>query len=425
MHLTLAILRRLFPVTKGVHGLVLTFEQKIALRIAIVSLVLASIASPLAWYISREKAERGVVSFAMEESRRLLMHQSAEAAAHALAGGLFEVAEIYDAHGIKLAEAMTNKGRLIENELPEHLPPRYQDSFYESLWLYGDLWTLRVFTPLRSDDGTLTGYFEGVRVVPVWQRDQIFVDSLAVAIMVGLASLFRGAALYPAMIRLFSENQRKTRELLESHISMIESFGRAIAKRDNNTGAHNYRVAWTSVTLAETLGIDGEKMQSLIAGSFLHDVGKIGIPDRILLKPGKLSDEEMNKMRTHVGMGEEILMGAGWLDGAKDVVAGHHEKWDGSGYPRGQAGTAIPLLARIFAIVDVFDALCSKRPYKEALPLNEVMSILQQGSGSHFDPDLIKNFSSIAGTVYETITNASEEEIKDLMRNMVRRYFDI
>jgi len=405
--------------------LALTFKQKIALRIALVSLLLASIASPLAWYISREKAERSVVAFAMEESRRLIQHQGVEAAAHALTGGLFEVAEIYDADGIKLAEAMTHKGKLIESELPEHSPPQYRESFYESLWLYGDLWTLRVFTPLRAKDGKLTGYFEGVRVVPLWQRNQIFVDSLIVALMVGLASLFCGGVLYPVMLRLFSENQHKTREILESHISMVESFGRAIAKRDNNTGAHNYRVAWMSATLAETMGIEGEMMQSLIAGSFLHDVGKIGISDMILLKPGKLTQEEMKQMRTHVAMGEEILLGEGWLVGANDVVAGHHEKWDGSGYPRGLTGKAIPLLARIFAIVDVFDALCSKRPYKEALPLDEVMTILHQDSGSHFDPELLDRFSNIAKTVYDTIASASEEEIKELMKNKVRRHFDI
>jgi HD-GYP domain-containing protein (c-di-GMP phosphodiesterase class II) len=164
-------------------------------------------------------------------------------------------------------------------------------------------------------------------------------------------------------------------------------------------------------------------MQALIAGSFLHDAGKIGIPDAILLKPGKLTDDEMDLMRTHVAMGEEIITGGGWLDGAREVVACHHEKWDGSGYPRGLIGKAIPLVARIFAIVDVFDALCSKRPYKDPLPLNEVMDVLQRGSGIHFDPKLLKVFSSIASKVYETTIHASEAEVRALMKEMVRRHF--
>jgi HD-GYP domain-containing protein (c-di-GMP phosphodiesterase class II) len=410
---------------------VITFKRKVALKIAMVSLALASIASPLAWYVSRQDAEKGIVSFAREESRRLLMHQGdshgkgmdAEKAARTLAGGLFEIAEIYDSSGVKLADAMTAEGQLIEQEIYHHAPPRYQASMYESLNLSSGRRVLRVFTPLREVNGNLTGYFEGVRLVPAWQRKQILVDSLTVALMVGLASLLCGGVLYPVVIRLSSENQRKAQEVLESHISMMEALGRAIAKRDSNTGAHNYRVAWISGTLAETLGIKGDGMQALIAGSFLHDAGKIGIPDAILLKPGKLTDDEMDLMRTHVAMGEEIITGGGWLDGAREVVACHHEKWDGSGYPRGLIGKAIPLVARIFAIVDVFDALCSKRPYKDPLPLNEVMDVLQRGSGIHFDPKLLKVFSSIASKVYETTIHASEAEVRALMKEMVRRHF--
>ena len=409
----------------------ITFKRKVALKIAMVSLALASIASPLAWYVSRLNAEKGIVSFAMEESHRLLMHRrdsqeigmNAEKAARTLAGGLFEIAEIYDSNGVKLADAMTAEGQLIEQEIYHHAPPRYQASMYESLNLSSGRRVLRVFTPLREVNGNLTGYFEGVRLVPAWQRKQILVDSLTVALMVGLASLLCGGVLYPVVIRLSSENQRKAQEVLESHISMMEALGRAIAKRDSNTGAHNYRVAWISATLAETLGIKGDGMQALIAGSFLHDAGKIGIPDAILLKPGKLTDDEMDLMRTHVAMGEEIITGGGWLDGAREVVACHHEKWDGSGYPRGLVGEAIPLVARIFAIVDVFDALCSKRPYKDPLPLNEVMDILQKGSGIHFDPKLLKVFSSIASKVYEATIHATEAEVRALMKEMVRRHF--
>ncbi|MCE9550897.1 MAG: metal-dependent phosphohydrolase, partial [Betaproteobacteria bacterium] len=118
-----------------------------------------------------------------------------------------------------------------------------------------------------------------------------------------------------------------------------------------------------------------------------------------------------------------IITGGGWLDGAREVVACHHEKWDGSGYPRGLVGEAIPLVARMFAIVDVFDALCSKRPYKDPLPLNEVMDVLQKGSGIHFDPTLLKVFSSIASKVYEATIHASEAEVRALMTKMVRRHF--
>jgi putative nucleotidyltransferase with HDIG domain len=231
------------------------------------------------------------------------------------------------------------------------------------------VWVLRVFIPLREQTeavgGPITGYFEGVRVVPKWQQEQIFANALTVALMTCLASLLCGAAIYPVVVHLSTDNERKAREVLDSHISMMESLGRAIAKRDSDTGEHNYRVAWVSARIAEEMGLTGHDMQALIAGSFLHDVGKIGIPDAILLKPGKLDEEEFVIMRTHVALGEEIVTGMGWLDDANAVVAAHHEKRDGSGYPRQLKGDAIPLAACIFAVADVFDALSSKRPYKQ------------------------------------------------------------
>lgn len=116
------------------------------------------------------------------------------------------------------------------------------------------------------------------------------------------------------------------REVLDSHLAMKEALGRAIAKRDSDTGGHNYRVAWIAARIGEGMKPGGDEMQALIAGSFLHDVGKIGIPDAILLKPGRLDDGEMAVMRSHVALGEEIVAGIGWLEGAGEVVAGHHEK---------------------------------------------------------------------------------------------------
>ena len=166
-------------------------------------------------------------------------------------------------------------------------------------------------------------------------------------------------------------------------------------------------------------------MQELIVGSFLHDVGKIGIPENILLKPGALSPEEMRVMRTHVGMGEDIVAGAGWLTGGQAVVANHHEKWDGTGYPRGLSGKDIPQVARLFAIADVFDALCSRRPYKEPMALDQAMQTLRDGASSHFDPHLIKVFDTLAPEVYRTLTESTEEQLQALLTRMVRKHFSL
>lgn len=414
----------------------ISFKRRLALGIGSVSVLLACLSIPPVWWLARENAEDSVVSMAVEESRRLLHHdpfrpegtqaqQHAQAAARALVGGLFDIAEIYSADGALLAEDMTSTGSALEKDITPHGPPAYQFPFYESQRLPGDRWVLRVFVPLRGDNQAITGYLEGVRLVPDWQRQQMRSEAMRVALLVALAALLCGAALYPVMIRLFADNQRKTREVLESHISMMEALGRAIARRDSDTGAHNYRVAWIAATLAEAVGLHGSRMQELIAGSFLHDVGKIGVPDAILLKPGRLDADEMAVMRTHVSMGEDIVTGAGWLDGGKAVVAGHHEKWDGTGYPRGLAGEDIPLVARIFALADVFDALCARRPYKEPMPLETAMQVLTEGAGKHFDPHLVKVFEGLSQRIHRTIVSTSEDEARALLEVMVRKHFGL
>jgi HD-GYP domain-containing protein (c-di-GMP phosphodiesterase class II) len=224
---------------------------------------------------------------------------------------------------------------------------------------------------------------------------------------------------------LSADNERKAREVLDSHISMMEALGRAIAKRDSDTGAHNYRVAWISASIAEQMGVTGSAMQSLIAGSFLHDVGKIGIPDAILLKPGKLDDAEFAIMRTHVVQGEEIVTGMGWLDGANAVVAAHHEKWNGTGYPRQLAGEGIPQSARIFAVADVFDALCSKRPYKDPMDFDTAMAILEKDTGSHFDPAVMAVFRPMARDIFNRLANRSEADTRQLLEDRVRQHFEM
>lgn len=416
------------------------FNKRTAVRIAAVSILLASLASPVAWFVARESAEESIVSLAIEESGRLLHHFDAidlggpGAQAHAInaasiiVGGLFDIAEIYDGSGRKLAESMTDEGEALERFLPTHGVPNYTNASYESLKLPDGRWVLQVFVPLRSSDqdATLpvTGYFEGVRVVPAWQQQQIFTSSLSAALMVCLASLLCGAALYPVVVHLSADNERKAREVLDSHISMMEALGRAIAKRDSDTGAHNYRVAWIAARIAESMGQTGSAMQALIAGSFLHDVGKIGVPDAILLKPGKLDDAELVIMRTHVAQGEEIVNGMGWLDGANAVVAAHHEKWDGSGYPRKLTGDMIPLAARIFAVADVFDALCSKRPYKEPLDFATVMAILEKDTGSHFDSSVMAIFRPMAAEIFDRLRDGTEEDARRLLEERVREHFE-
>lgn len=424
-----------------------SFNKRAALRIAAVSLLLASLSSPLAWWLARESAEQTSVALAMEESRRILRYfdalalehvernkltdtdiaEHAKTAADAIVGGLFDIAEIYNPAGKKLAEASTQDGKQIEALLAKHGRPNYSAASYESLKLPGERWVMRVFVPLEEVDANgrnrINGYFEGVRLVPEWQREQILNDALVAALLTGLASLLCGAVIYPLVVQLSADNARKAREVLDSHISMMEALGRAIAKRDSDTGAHNYRVAWIAARIAERMGMSDTAMQSLIVGSFLHDVGKIGIADAILLKPGKLDADEFSIMQTHVQLGEDIVGGIGWLDGAQAVVASHHEKWNGSGYPHQLLGQEIPLAARIFAVADVFDALCSKRPYKEPFGYDAVHAILEKDTGSHFDPDVMAAFRPISREVFERLAGCDEEQCRRLLEERVRQHF--
>ncbi|MCH2220675.1 MAG: HD-GYP domain-containing protein, partial [Dechloromonas sp.] len=233
---------------------------------------------------------------------------------------------------------------------------------------------IQVLLPMTTENGHLIGYVEGISRISEKEiearRRSIRHVSLAASLSVPAAALL----LYPLMLAMLRRSNFLSRQLLDANLSLIRSLGNAIAKRDADTDAHNYRVTLFSVAVAEALKVPAETISSLVLGAFLHDVGKIGIPDRILLKPGRLDREEFKVMQTHAVLGVEIVAGNPWLTGAEQTIRHHHERFDGSGYPDGLSGTRIPLAARIFAVADVFDALTSVRPYKKAISLEETLS---------------------------------------------------
>ena len=417
----------------------LPFQKRIALRISAVSIALALLMSPLAWFFAQHSMRESIVELALEDAHHLVEKggvidlQSKEVEAQALAAmknivtGIFDIAEIYDKEGRKIAEAANAEGAAIHAELKGHAAPIFFDPEFQYLKLADGRNVLNVFVPLREiaadHNSPVLAYFEGLRIIPPWQESQVRTISIAAMLFVSLASLLCGALLFPILVHLNSENESHAKEVLNSHISMMNSLGYAVAKRDSETGAHNHRVAWVAVRLAEHVHFKLEAMQSLIAGSFLHDIGKIAISDTILLKPGKLTDQEMIIMRGHVSHGEDLVNGMGWLAGAHEIVSEHHEKWDGTGYPRGLAGKEIALSARIFAVADVFDALCSARPYKPSLDFESVMQILNAESGTHFDPQLIAAFNEIAHEVYTELHLADEQAFKNNLDTKIQKYF--
>ena len=164
-------------------------------------------------------------------------------------------------------------------------------------------------------------------------------------------------------------------------------------------------------------------MKGLIKDAFVHDVGKIGVRDSVLLKPGPLSPEEYDVMKDHVDHGLDIVERSDWLSDAIDVVGYHHEKFDGTGYRNGLTGKSIPIGARIFAIADVFDALTSRRPYKEPFTQEETMAILEKGRGTHFDPDVLDAFAEIAGRIYQDFADRDDDLLRKEVDEIIEVYF--
>jgi CHASE2 domain-containing sensor protein len=193
----------------------------------------------------------------------------------------------------------------------------------------------------------------------------------------------------------------RTSELRETQLEIIHRLAAATDARDEDTGLHLERIGFLCERVGLALGLSADEAQTLRYASLLHDVGKIAVPDAILTKPGKLSDEEWVVMRRHTTAGADMLSGsrAPIMRMAEEIALTHHERWDGGGYPQGLGGDAIPLVGRICAVCDVFDALLSKRPYKEPWPLEDALAELRRERGTHFDPVVVDAFLALVDDV--------------------------
>jgi putative two-component system response regulator len=187
-----------------------------------------------------------------------------------------------------------------------------------------------------------------------------------------------------------------TQKLVEREEEIILRLALAVEYRDNDTGEHTLRVAQYSRLIAEQLGLPPRLCRDIYLAAPLHDVGKVAIPDHILLKPGRLTEEEMAVIRTHATVGERILADSSCelIQLGAQIASSHHERWDGAGYPNGLKGAAIPIAARVVAVADVFDALTTRRPYKEPMPLDAARSYLVENMDRHFDPACVVAFLS-------------------------------
>ncbi|MBA4420848.1 MAG: hypothetical protein C0391_06850 [Anaerolinea sp.] len=205
-----------------------------------------------------------------------------------------------------------------------------------------------------------------------------------------LNSLAGQAAIAIENSTLFEDLQHSNTELSLAYDSTIGGWSRALALRDEKTEGHTLRVTDMAIEQASAFGISGGDLTQVRWGALLPDIGKMGVPDRILLKPGALTEEEWVIMKKHTTNAFEMLSPIRYIRSAIDIPYCHHEKWDGSGYPRGLKGKQIPLAARIFAVVDVYDALTSDRPYRKVWTKKKALAHIRSLSGSHFDPIVLK-----------------------------------
>lgn len=238
-----------------------------------------------------------------------------------------------------------------------------------------------------------------------------------------LLLVISGAAI-PAWL-YHAERLDKKKMELQYKILIAQTLGHAATLRDHETGEHNLRVTYIAGCFGEDLGLDIATLRTLMKGAFLHDVGKIGIKDSILLENDVLDEQQRKEMQLHPISGKDLLINMPWFEEAAAVVMYHHEKYDGTGYPDKLKGKEIPFVARIFAIIDVFDALLSERPYKKALSLEETLKILHDGSSSHFDPEILERFLVNAPKYTQDVANKTEKELQSMLEIKRKKIFGI
>ena len=191
---------------------------------------------------------------------------------------------------------------------------------------------------------------------------------------------------------LFERIQRSNFDLASAYDATIEGWSRALDLRDKETEGHTQRVTEMTLKLAQAMGFMELDLVQIRRGALLHDIGKMGVPDKILLKPDRLTDAEWKVMKNHPQLAFDLLQPIAYLQSALEIPYCHHEKWDGSGYPRALSGAQIPLQARLFAIVDVWDAITSDRPYRKGWSRKKALKYIQDQSGKHFDPQVVEIF---------------------------------
>ena len=328
--------------------------------------------------------EQAIAQLGMDAARVLLLDPVTFILEYVTGRGFRTVAAMKS--GIRLGESFAGRAALERRSIQATDPAWIKENpGFAALWS-GEGFAACYCVPLISK-GEVKGVLEVFHRTPcVIDADwQAFLETLAEQTAIAVDSA-----------QLFKKLQHSTMELSLAYDETIKGWSRALDLRDKETGDHTRRVTEMTVRLAKKMGMNDADLVHVRRGAMLHDIGKMGVPDAILLKPGPLTEIEWETMFQHPQFARDVLSPVSYLRQALDIPYSHHEKWDGSGYPQGMKREQIPLAARVFAVVDVWDSLRSDRPYRAGWPADKVLEYLRSKSGSHFDPTAVELFLGMA-----------------------------
>ncbi len=405
-------------------------HSRILKPLLIFSPIIALFASLFTLYIQLSQMEEKVLVLAKNEVKHFTKDLELRDDMHTytleLSDTNFLNISILNTEGLRIYSNQTKDYRQIQNELKKidhHLTTKSDPEYQERL-IHNHIKKQFYFqfkAPIQTKN--FRGYVQGLYHISSQEVDDIYTNIFYSLVQLLSTVFITTLLLYPLIVYLNKSYMQQSQNLLQANLEIMSVLGSAIAKRDSDTNAHNYRVTLYAIAFAKELRFTPEKMMGLIKGAFLHDIGKIGVSDIILLKPNKLTSDEFEKMKLHVEYGVDIISKSRWLDDARDVIAYHHEKYNGQGYNQTLKGTEIPLNARLFMICDVFDALISKRPYKKEMNFNDSIKKLKGEAGSHFDPHLVDIFQSFIFPVFKNITQLKDEELHQLLMEKLKEFY--
>ena len=322
----------------------------------------------------------------------------------------------FEFHRAGMAEPLTASGEAGSRAV-------YGDEADGSWTFIGKDIVLDTIIPVKSGaDGMLSGYIEGRYLSGQADTRAIAMDILRSCLFGGGGVLLCALLMYPALVLLNNRLINNSADLNRTNNFLLKNLGSALAKSDVGAIDHNYRVLIYGVRLAEKLKLNRTQIRSFIKGAFLHDIGMLDVDRETLMKPGPLSGKERKRMQEHVKRGVTLIKPYRWLKDIRNLIRSHHEKYDGSGYPAGLSHDKIALEARIFAIVDAFDAMTSKRPYREANDLGSVIETLELESGAHFDPVLLAPFIEMAPQLIEIVGKLDGPALERELNGVLKKY---